>query len=66
VAARLGISFVPASVENIKRTDVIYRSLKEPVPIMEMAVVWHGNNYTPVVASFLKTIDAIGPFIPDF
>lgn len=66
VAAGMGISFVPASVENIKRTDIIYRSLKEPTPVMEMAVAWNPNNYTPVVDTFLKTIEATGPFNGNF
>jgi hypothetical protein len=61
VAARLGISLVPASVERIKRSDVLYRAIKPPVPVIEMAVAWNPHNFTPVVNSFLNTIDGILP-----
>jgi DNA-binding transcriptional LysR family regulator len=61
VAARLGISLVPASVERIKRSDVIYRAIRPPVPVIEMAAAWNPHNFTPVINSFLTTIDEILP-----
>ncbi|WP_235401650.1 LysR family transcriptional regulator [Rubrobacter aplysinae] len=53
VAGNLGVSLVPASLRNFRRTGVVYRSVAGLSPTVELGMVWRRGNQGPVVESFL-------------
>lgn len=59
VAAEIGIALVPASLQNLQRTGVIYRAIQEATPQAEIAVIWRCNDLSPVLQQFLKVVKAI-------
>ncbi len=54
VAAGIGISIVPASLRNLHRQGVTYRSFEPPAPTIELAVLWRKNDPSPALRSFLQ------------
>jgi DNA-binding transcriptional LysR family regulator len=56
VAAGLGISLLPASVENLRAPGLSYRPLKEPAPRMEMAVAYRKGDPSQVLGNFLTLV----------
>ena len=56
VASGIGISILPSSLENLQRTGVVYRPLKNPAPTSDLAIVWHTHNKSPTLWSFLKIV----------
>jgi len=54
VAAGMGVSLVWASMRNLKRPGVVYRSLREPTPLMETALAWRRDNSSSVLRQFLQ------------
>jgi DNA-binding transcriptional LysR family regulator len=55
VAAGMGISLLPAYVQNLQRLGVVYRSLKPHAPIVKLAIAYKSNNQ-PTLQSFLKIV----------
>jgi len=60
VSAGMGVSLLPASIRNLRRTGVVYRPLAPPVPTVELAVVWRRDERAPVVTAFLDVVRAVG------
>jgi DNA-binding transcriptional LysR family regulator len=58
VAAEIGIALVPASLQNLQRTGVIYRAIQEATPQAEIAIIWRRNELSPVLQQFLKIVQA--------
>jgi len=56
VAGRVGVAIAPASLQNLQRTDVVYRSIFPTAPEIEIAMVWQENNLSPVLKKFLEII----------
>ena len=48
---RLGLAWVPASVQQFQRPGVVYRSVQGPVPQCETSLVWARSS--PVLERFL-------------
>jgi DNA-binding transcriptional LysR family regulator len=40
VAAEMGVAIVPASLQNLQRKGVVYKSLAEVTPLVAIALVW--------------------------
>jgi len=59
VSAGLGVSLLPASIQNLRRAGVVYRPLAAPVPVVELAVVWRRDERSPVVPAFLDVVRAV-------
>lgn len=59
VAAEMGISIVPISLQNLQRTGVVYRPLKEPTPEAAIALVWRRNDPSPTIQRFLEVVEKI-------
>lgn len=66
IAGGMGVSIVPASLQSLRRTGVVYRRLEPPVPTIDLAVMWRPDDETPALRSFLE-IDraARAAWVPD-
>jgi len=56
VAAGIGISLLPASVENLRAPGLSYRPLKKPAPHMDMAVAYRRGDPSRTLANFLALV----------
>ncbi len=56
VAGGMGISIVPASLQNFRREGIAYRLMKKPVPESDLAVMWRRDTDSPVVRAFLEIL----------
>lgn len=54
VAGELGVSLVPASLRNFRRTGVVYRPVADLSPTVELGMVWSKDHQSPVMESFLR------------
>lgn len=59
VAGGMGVALVPASLRNLPRAGVVYRTVRGLSPTVEMGVVWRRDEKNPVVGSFLKVVSDI-------
>jgi DNA-binding transcriptional LysR family regulator len=65
VAAGLGISVMPASIQNLRRTGVVYRPLDPPVPYVEMALAYPREHRSATLPAFLDVVrEVIGTAAP--
>ena len=56
VAAGLGISILPASMQLLQQPGVVYRPLQDRTPWREMAVAWRQDETSTVLQSFLTVV----------
>lgn len=56
IAGGMGISIVPASLRNLHRQGVTYRSIRPPEPTIDLAVMWRKNDRSPALRSFLQIV----------
>lgn len=56
IAGGMGVSLVAASLQNFRRTGVVYRSINPPVPTTDLAVMWRPDDDSPALQSFLEVI----------
>jgi len=54
VAAGLGISLVPASLQMLKRPGIVYRRLKPTGPALETVIAWRRERELPFVQAFVR------------
>ncbi|MGH1393863.1 MAG: LysR family transcriptional regulator [Trichormus sp.] len=59
VAGGMGISLLPANVENLQRNGVVYRDIQEESPILEIVAVWRKDNDSILLRNFLQEIENI-------
>lgn len=59
VAGEVGVAIVPASMQSIQRTGVIYKALQEETFEIEMVMVWRQDDMSPVLHEFLKIVQEI-------
>ena len=66
VAAEIGITLVPSSVQNLTREGVVYRHFIEPQPTIEMVMQRRRDETSPVVPRFLEIVYSFYHFeLPD-
>jgi DNA-binding transcriptional LysR family regulator len=53
VSAEIGISILPASVQNLRRKGVVYRPIQEQTLTTQLAAVWLHDNTSPILKKFL-------------
>jgi DNA-binding transcriptional LysR family regulator len=53
VAAGMGVALVPASLERMRRTGVVYRPLTGVAPRVEVGLAWRGADRSPALAAFV-------------
>ena len=56
VSAGIGLTLVPASVENLPRKRVVYRRLAAPNPGVELLAAYRQDDPSPVLRDFLLTV----------
>ena len=56
VAAGIGVSLVPATLENLSRRGLVYKKLSGTTPKLDLAVAWRRDDCSPLLASFLNVV----------
>lgn len=59
VAGGVGVALVPASMQNLQRSGVVYRSLQELTPEVEIALAWRQHDHSPVLCKFIEAVHEI-------
>lgn len=59
VAANMGIALVPASVQNLQRTGVVYKLLQDSSIEVNMGVIWRRDEALPTVERFLQVVHEV-------
>jgi len=59
VAAGVGMSLVPASLQNLQIKQVRYIPLREPTPLTTLQLVHHRQNTSPVLLNFVRMVEAM-------
>lgn len=64
VAASIGVAIVPASLQHLQQTGVVYKPLQDPTPKAAIAMICRRQPRSPTLQRFLEvveqlTIDAI-------
>ena len=54
VSAEMGVALIPHSLQNLQRTGVVYKSLKENSPLSEIRLAWRRNDQQPALQLFLR------------
>lgn len=53
VAAGLGVTLVPTSVQSAHRDGIVYREFAHPAPMTELSVAYRAAETSPIVSAFL-------------
>ncbi|MEH2232305.1 MAG: LysR family transcriptional regulator [Nostoc sp.] len=56
VAAEMGVALVPASLQNLQRIGVIYKTVQEPTPKVAIAMIWRKNETSPTVLKLVEIV----------
>jgi DNA-binding transcriptional LysR family regulator len=59
VAAESGVCLVPASVERLRRDNVVYRPLEEPGAVSPIIMSRRANDLSPEVALILSIVKSM-------
>jgi DNA-binding transcriptional LysR family regulator len=54
VSAEMGVALIPRSLQNLQRTGVVYKSLKDISPMSEIHLAWRRNDTLPALQLFLQ------------
>ncbi|MBE7379809.1 MAG: LysR family transcriptional regulator [Leptolyngbya sp. SIO1E4] len=57
VAAGMGITFVPESLQHASLTGVSYCRLRDESPELQLAVAWRQTQESPVLQQFLQVVE---------
>lgn len=60
VAAGIGVSLVPTSLENIRMPGVVYRPMSDSQLLFETVVAWRRDDPSPVLQRFLEAAADVG------
>ncbi|MBD2102346.1 LysR family transcriptional regulator [Leptolyngbya sp. FACHB-261] len=56
VAAGMGVTFIPESLQQSVPIGVVYRTLTGSAPELQLAAAWRNNRVSPVLQEFLNVI----------
>ncbi|MCI0393231.1 MAG: LysR family transcriptional regulator [Acidobacteria bacterium] len=59
VASGLGVALIPASVQSLHSSGVVYKALRERTPKTGIAVAWLPEDTSPALAEFLGVVRAM-------
>ncbi len=54
VATGAGISFLTSGYSVDAASDVVFRPLEDPAPVLEIAIAWHPKRHSVTLANFLE------------
>lgn len=57
VSAEIGVALIPASMEHLGRTGVVYKPLVEKSPQTEVGIAWRRGDELATLQMFLKIVD---------
>ncbi|MDF5730756.1 MAG: LysR family transcriptional regulator [Rhizonema sp. PD38] len=56
VAAEIGVAIVPASLQHLQRTGVVYKIVQEPTPEVPLNMIWRQDDISPTVQRFIEVV----------
>jgi DNA-binding transcriptional LysR family regulator len=56
VAAGIGVAVIPASLQNLGRAGVHYRTIRESTPKAELVMAWRAEKPSALLQSFLRMV----------
>jgi len=59
VAAGLGVTLVPASVQSAHRDGIAYRAFEDPQPTTELTAIHRTGETSPIVSAFLNSVQSV-------
>ena len=59
VAGGIGVTLVPASLQNLQRAGVVYKGVEGLSPEIELGVVWRHGNPSAVLRTFLSVVEDV-------
>ena len=59
VSAELGVALIPASLTNLRRTGVTYKSLRGGSPLTEVRLVWRRGDDLPALRVFVDVASRV-------
>jgi DNA-binding transcriptional LysR family regulator len=59
VAGGIGVTLVPASLQNLQRTGVVYKQIEGMSPEIELGVVWPRDDPSAVLRAFLGVVEDV-------
>jgi DNA-binding transcriptional LysR family regulator len=59
VAGGIGVTLVPASLQNLQRTGVVYKHIEAMSPEIELGVVWPRSDPSAVLRAFLGVVEDV-------
>lgn len=59
VAGEIGVSILPASVQNLQRRGVVYRPILEKTMTNQLTAVWRQDDASPILQQFLDVTKAV-------
>jgi DNA-binding transcriptional LysR family regulator len=66
VAAGIGVTLLPSSVQKMQIRGVEYRNLINPTPVLEMKMGYRANETSPALTRFIETVHSINLLVkPD-
>jgi DNA-binding transcriptional LysR family regulator len=61
VASGIGVALIPASLRNFRRKGVVYKTVRNLSPKVEMGMVWRRGDSSPVLSAFLDVVGEVAP-----
>ncbi len=56
VAAGMGVALIPASVQALRREDVVYKPLQERFPETGIGMIWHHRDDSTILNNFANVV----------
>lgn len=53
VSAEMGVALIPESLQNLQRTGVVYKRLKDQSPLTEIRLAWRAGENLPALSLFI-------------
>jgi DNA-binding transcriptional LysR family regulator len=62
VAGGIGVTLVPASLQNLRRAGVVYKNVEGLASEIELGVVWRRGDSSAVLSAFLGVVEDVAPW----
>ena len=59
VSAEMGVALIPRSLQNLQRTGVVYKQLKEQSPMSEIHLAWRSEDALPALGLFVQIVHEV-------